>query len=751
MTVGNGADASFDAERVFARVADDAPVAMWLSDAHGAMAYVTRAWVEITGQDAATGLGDGWRDALHPDDLARITATYEAAVRWQRSFDYDYRLRMRDGSYRWINDRGRPRFDDAGTYLGHIGVIVDVHGRVERAEALREREARLQRMTEFRRGTFELFEEGLATRDPASFYRRVVTRAVDVIQGAQAGAILLRADDDHFSFVAAEGYDLEALRDVRFEQDEVGFGVPEGDPRPIVVPGPLAPPGHVAEARRSSVVEAGRMDEIRAVLVVPVVVDGTTRAVLTLDAFDRDDAFGDEAIEMGRVFGAQAATLLHRFELERDLRDLAYHDDLTALPNRAAFVASLDAALRDRTGDDEVAVLFVDLDDLKPINDSLGHRAGDDVLHEAARRLRDVVGDAGTVARLGGDEFTVLLQGAAIAQADAIAARLRDALEATVPSRGYRLHVGASIGISRAPKDGTSAEDLLRRADIAMYAAKDRGKGEVVAFERSMEVAPLQRLANEEALWRALDRGELRVHYQPRRAVPGGGIVAMEALLRWQHPDQGLLLPEAFFDAAEGSSLLHALERFVLGEAVEQVRAWRDAGAADLRVSVNVTTRQLAHRRFLEAIREALAASGVPATALELKVQHVTRPQREADVAQHLHTLRGEGVGLALSGFGNSGMPLPRIAELPFDTVVVDPSFVRRVDEDDATHDVVRALVDLGRAFGRRVVLQGVETDAAWRRLAPLAATQAQGFALGRPAPAEEAAALLAESHAHAR
>lgn len=737
-----------DRERAFATVADRAPAVLWLCDEAGGVTYFSGAWYELTGQAVEAGLGGAWIDMVHEAEADGVGRAFTEAVAGRRSFERDYRVRLRDGGYRWVNDRGRPRFDADGTYLGHIGAIVDVHDKVRQTEALREREGRLARMAAFRRSVFELFEEGFATRSPDGFYARMLERAVAVIAGAEAGSILVRAGDGRFDFRAVVGHDFDRLRRVRFDRHDVGFRALPTSLQPVLVQPPLDTLTTMPPDQREALRVAGRMEEIRSVLVIPVVVDGDLAAVLTLDSFSGEHAFGEEEMEMGRIFGLHAATLLRRVGLEGRLRDLAYRDALTGLANRTAFVEAVDRHVAALRGDDGVAILFVDLDDFKPINDSLGHRTGDDVLREVSRRLRDAVGRDGIAARLGGDEFTVVLRGDRVEEAaHGVCNRIRGALEAPVATRGHELHVGASIGISLAPVHGTGSEDLLRRADMAMYEGKKRGKSGVVTFDASMELASRERLWQEEELWRGLERDELELHFQPRVDMASGRIVTLEALLRWRHPERGLLLPNSFLGVTEGSSLVHTLGEHVLHMASRQARRWREAAAPEVRVAVNASVHQLVHPRFVAQVEAALQEASLPPRALELEVQRSAEMHRDADVATRLRELSAAGVGLVLAGFGDGPTSLTRLLELPFHAVKIAPAFVRGVDSgEDGARDlaVVRALTDLGHALGKRVLLQGVESEAAWHALKGVGAAEAQGHLVSPPVAADDVPRLLA-------
>ncbi|MEX2502837.1 MAG: EAL domain-containing protein, partial [Trueperaceae bacterium] len=717
-----------DRDRRFRLLADASPAILWISGPDGRAEFFNRAWYEQTGLDEATSLRGSWDQMVHEDDLERVRSSYRRAVAERAPYQHDFRLRAAQGGHRWVTEIGRPRLDPDGGYLGHVGTVIDVHERVQRTEALRERERRLGTLAEFRRSLLELVEQSPSVHDdPDAFHQQLLDRSVQVIPGAQAGAMLVREADGRFRFAATSGYDLQRLRAVRLDPADAGFAHlrPTDRHRPHIVRGPLPPPSQGTEHDREVLRDAGRNLEILAAIVIPIVLDGEIRAYLTLDTFDDRDAFGDEAVEMARIYGAHAASLLRRFELEARLVRLAYQDDLTGLANRPRFHQVLSDALARmlpdaparpaapaasaplRRGDGEVrlAVLFVDLDDLKPINDSLGHRAGDDVLRTVADRLRAAAGPDRRVARLGGDEFTVLLEGPdAEAEAHAVAFRLQEALRAPVSSGGHDLHVSASIGVAVAPDDGRSAEELVRRADVAMYRVKTRGKASVARFVPSMERAPRERLLLEEGLRRALVEDRFVVHVQPRVDVQDGRVTAVEALVRWRHPQRGLLLPGAFLPQAERSSLIHAIGRVVLQQACQHLRAWRDAGYGDLRMAVNLSALQLARDDLVDEIEEVAAEAGVPVSALELEVLESVALADAAATSTRLRTLVDAGARVLLDDFGMGHSNLAYLRRLPVAGIKIDRSLIAGLDaagpEREMDRAILRTIVSLGRTVG---------------------------------------------------
>lgn len=741
--VAGGREAGEESQRTLARLralADTAPTVLWIANAESETTFLSRSWSEETGQPQEAGLGTGWLDAVHPEDRDAFLRTWLAAVRDRVPYTIDFRARRRDGTHRWASSSGRPHFDENGTWIGYVGNVVDIHERVLQTQ-------QLERLAEFRRSTMALVEESLSATDPSQFYDRILARAVDVIPGAQAGALLVREPDARFAYAAANGYDLDGLRGIRFSDEAAGFGVGRTDRQPRIL---VRPRTHacVPDPERMTLEMVGLSESIESVLVVPIVVDDDLQAYLTLDSFEDERAFGDEALEMARVFAGHVGTLIKRFALEEDLQRLAYQDVLTSVPNRARLMEHLhDVLARASDSGASVALLFVDVDDLKPINDSLGHRAGDEALRIVAARLSRCAPAGAMLARLGGDEFTFVLAGREAAQdARRLADRVLVALEEPFRLGGHEAHLGASMGISVYPDDAGDGDDLLRRADIAMYHAKQRGKHAVAAFEPEMEAAPLERLLLEEALRAALEKDEFVLHYQPCVDVATGRIRSFEALVRWVHPQRGTIPPSLFVPLAETTNLIHALGRRIFEMAARQARAWRDAGFEDVRVAVNVSARQLERADLVDEIREILAAERLPASALEIEVLESVAMKDVAASAAKLAHLKELGVTIALDDFGTGYSSLAYLQELSLDVLKVDRSFLkgepgRPVSERN--QGILRAILGLGATFGLEVVAEGVEDEGQWRHLRAIGCHQAQGYLLSRPVPAHEVRDLL--------
>jgi len=390
-------------------------------------------------------------------------------------------------------------------------------------------------------------------------------------------------------------------------------------------------------------------------------------------------------------------------------------------------------------------VLYLDLDNLKPVNDSFGHAAGDEVVRVVAERLVAALPPAAVVARLGGDEFAVALDGGedeAVRRARVLLAEAQRPVQVA----GHAVVPSASVGVALFPDHGTSEAELLRRADVAMFHARSRpGTDAVATFVPAMEAAPMEKLLLEEALRTALERREFELHYQPRVAAASGRIVGVEALVRWRHPERGLVPPGLFVPLAESTSLIHPLGRWILEEAVAEARRWREAGYPPVRLAVNLSPRQLERGDLVDEIAEVLDASGLPAGSLEVEVLESVAMSDVRSNAARLAALGRLGVRVALDDFGIGHSSLAYLRELPAHSLKIDRTFLTGLAAHDPNRAIMGAIVLVGRALGLTVVAEGVETREQWDAVRDIGVDEVQGYYLARPRPAEGVRELLAK------
>ena len=424
---------------------------------------------------------------------------------------------------------------------------------------------------------------------------------------------------------------------------------------------------------------------------------------------------------------------------------LALHDALTGLPNRTLFRDRVEQATHHgRRGRASAAVMLIDLDHFKEINDTLGHHAGDRLLQEVSQRLRASLDEHDLVARLGGDEFGVLLPKLeSPAQAVAVAGRLLAQLREPFSIEGLTLEVDGSIGIACTPEHGTAVEALVQRADIAMYAAKESGRG-LVMFEPRLDRYSPRRLSLAGSLRSAIADGEIVLFFQPKAELAGGRIVGVEALARWQHPQLGTVAPAEFVPIAEQTGLIGPLTTHVLNRALEQIRAWHDEGE-ELTVAVNLSARSFLDTQLAVEIPVLLERHGVPASMLELEITESMLMLDPGRAKATLDRLSGIGLRISVDDFGTGYSSLANLKRLPVDGIKIDKSFVIDMPHDSSDAAIVRSTIDLAHNLGLRVVAEGVESHEAWQRLVEMGCDLAQGFHVSRPLPAAAMSRLLAE------
>jgi diguanylate cyclase (GGDEF)-like protein len=450
-------------------------------------------------------------------------------------------------------------------------------------------------------------------------------------------------------------------------------------------------------------------------------------------------------LAVGAVVAALARTALTlRFvRALADSRRQARTDELTGLPNRRTVYEALDAADARLATGGELAVLVVDLDRFKEINDSLGHAAGDAVLRQVGPRLADLLRRGDLLARLGGDEFVVVAEGMDTDGALALAERLREQLRQPFRFGGMGLTVDASIGIAVGPGHAATAEELLRLADLAMYSAKGGRTGAAV-YDEGRDGSGRHRLEDVAALRRAIAEDELVLHYQPKVALSSGEIEGVEALVRWRHPTRGLLFPDTFIDLTESAGLMASLTRRVIDKALAQARVWADGGRL-LTVAVNVSPSNLVDEDFPGEVGALLAAHGVPAGVLVLEVTESLLMEDRERAVRVLARLRDDGVGVAIDDYGTGYSSLAYLAALPVTELKLDRAFVGEMTGSPRAESIVTSTLHLAHALGLVFVAEGVEDQATVDVLTFLGCDIVQGFHLSRPLPAEALEAWLDE------
>jgi diguanylate cyclase (GGDEF)-like protein/PAS domain S-box-containing protein len=430
-----------------------------------------------------------------------------------------------------------------------------------------------------------------------------------------------------------------------------------------------------------------------------------------------------------------------RKRMEVELERLALYDPLTGLPNRALFGDRLRHVLARRGRDSATAVYFLDLDRFKRINDSLGHGAGDEVLREVAERLSAVVRPEDTVARFGGDEFTVLCESVGgVLEAVSIADRLQRPLRQPLRAGGAELRLSASIGVALVEADDNGdGQHLIEDADAAMYRAKERGGARTELFDSGMRENAVRAMRIEQELQRALEQGELRLYYQPGVDLATGQVVGAEALVRWEHPQRGLIVPDRFLGVAEETGLIVPLGMWVMGETCRHLAEWQSRPeTAHLHLSVNLSARELTHPDVVSSVLGCVRESGVDPHSLTIEVTESTAMADGDTGFRALRDLNSEGIRVAIDDFGTGYSSLEQLRRMPVDIVKVDRSFVSGMSADSTDREIVAAVVGMGRALKLCVVAEGIETPEQAEALRELGCDIGQGFLYAKPLPADE-------------
>jgi diguanylate cyclase (GGDEF)-like protein len=472
---------------------------------------------------------------------------------------------------------------------------------------------------------------------------------------------------------------------------------------------------------------------------------GSERGGALLVAYDSPRQPSDEEVSLLRDLANRIAVAIATARRDEELYRRANYDSLTQLPNRLLGLDALSRAVSAAARDGRLlAVLFVDLDGFAAVNDSAGHAAGDQVLTQAASRLRACARTSDIVARLGGDEFAVVLREVREPRDAAVVAR--HAIE--VLSMPYQLartstFLSASVGIAVFPNDGTDAEELLRHADLAMYKAKQSGRRQFAFFEASMNAEVRQRVELEGELRRALEESQFELHYQPQRELRSGRIVGAEALIRWRHPTRGLVPPAQFIAFAESTGLIEDIGRWALGAAASRFVAWQSEGVHLEHVSVNVSPRQLQTPDFARVVRETLREARMSPTAMRLEITETAVLDQASSTAGNIAALVQLGTPLELDDFGSGYSSLAYLQRLPVATVKLDRAFIRTIEASASTQAVVRAAIDMVHALGKTVVAEGVEQQGQMDVLAAMGCDFMQGYLLSPPLPQEQLAQFV--------
>ena len=685
--------ALLEGENRFRTLANNMSQLAWMADDKGWIFWYNDRWFDYTGTTLEEMMGWGWKKVHHPDHVQRIVDNISQCFQTGEAWEDTFPIRDRHGNYRWFLSRAVPIRDSRGKVSRWFGTNTDISDSKVLEEALFIEKERAE-------VTLNCIGDAVICTD---------------ISGNVTFLNLVAEKMTGWSCQEAAGRPLAEV-----------FRIIDGVTRlPAPDPMEMAIELNKTVALTANCVLLGR--------------DGSESPIEDSAAPIHNRAGGvtGAVIVFHDVSAARAMSLQMMYS--------AQHDVLTDLPNRMLLndrtTQSISLARRNNRS---VAVLFLDLDHFKYINDSLGHDIGDQLLQCVSKRLQTSVRGSDTVSRQGGDEFVILLSEITHPQhAATIADKILRSLNVPCSIEGHDLHIDGSIGISIYPADGEDAETLIKNADTAMYHAKENGRNNFQFFTTEMNLKSVQRQSTESNLRRAIERDEFLLHYQPKINLVTGEITGVEALIRWQQPDRGLVPPAQFVAIAEDCGLILPIGRWVLREACRQAREWQAAGLPFKRISVNVSAAEFRGKGFVEGVATVLAETGMDACYLDLELTEGVLMANAESTGATLQALKAMGIHLAVDDFGTGYSSLSYLRQFPIDVLKIDQSFVRQITSDPDDSPIVSAIIDMAKNLKQRVIAEGIETQEQLAFLQARHCAEGQGYLFSQPLPASEFGRLL--------
>ena len=787
------------------------PALVWCADGQGHCSFVNQAWEDYTGAPIERATGRGWLDLVHDDDRATIERQWGEAFGLRQQLETEYRLRRGDGSHGWVHHAATPINDEHGRLAGFLGTCHDITERRHAELLALSRETEIRTLADNVPVLIAYFEaEGqrciFANKAYAGMWglddRSIIGRNVREIIGEEGHREISPYIERVFSGEtvtyerivtnpAGERRILEV--NLRPQREEEGRTLAA-----FVLIHDITRHRRAEEKVRESEERLRKFaDATRAGIVFHDngVVTDVNDAVLQLVGYTREHLIGSQIIQYvapehreealrnvrdgyerpyesevihkdgtripvefeGRIMPFNGK--MHRLSVVRDIRRrkasqaridfLAHHDPLTSLPNRALLRDRLEFVLSSaRRRGSQVGLLFIDLDNFKTVNDSLGHAAGDQLLKVTALRIQACLRAGDVVSRHGGDEFLVLLPDLEGAQSSVpVAEKLLEAVSEPVELEGHSVSVSPSIGIAVYPRDGANADALIKNADAAMYLAKERGRSNYQFFNAGLSEAAYRTLELETRLRQAIRDEEFTVHYQPQVRIATGEVTGVEALIRWPQQNGGWIEPNDFIPVAEQRGLIRTIGAWVLREACRQNREWQLAGVQAVPVAVNLSMAQFRQRNFIQEVEAILAETGLDPRYLAFELTESMLLGDTVELVRTLERLRAMGVRLAIDDFGTGHSSLMHLKRLPIDKLKIDRTFVRDVPGDPDDVAITAAIIDLARNMGITSIAEGVDDRAQLEFLRSRGCDEAQGYLFARALPAAEIQAWLVRPH----
>lgn len=664
-------------------LADNGQVLIWTAGTDKLCNYFNKIWLEFTGRTIEQEMGNGWAEGVHPDDFQRCLDTYNTAFDRRESFCMDYRLRHHTGKYHWIEDRGTPRFDDQGDFIGYIGHCLDVEDRYKADETFR----KLSKAVEQSPSTVVITD-----LDGNIEY---VNKAFELETGYSASEVI--------------GENPRILKSGKTPQsvyEDLWHHLKSGDNWV----------GELTNKRKDG------SEFIESVVISPI-----------------QDAEGNSI-----NFLAVKTDITEKKIAEERIDRLAHFDSLTGLPNRNLLLDRFNyAATLAHRSKEKMAVMFLDIDHFKNINDTLGHSVGDQLLQELAKRMKDSLRDGDTISRTGGDEFILVLPNTDSHGAALVAAHLIDVVAHVFKIGSHELIVTPSIGITLYPDDGLDFETLSKNADTAMYRVKKSGRNGYHFYTPELQERTLRTLQLSTSLRSALSNDELHLLYQPQLSIEDGHVIGAEALLRWNHPELGMISPVEFIPLAEESGQIIPIGEWVIRTAAQQMKDWLDAGFAPMIMAVNISSVQFRQSDISKKVTHILDDVGLPHELFEMELTEAVAMDDPEGAIAIMDALYDCNIQMSVDDFGTGYSSLSYLKKFKVYKLKIDQSFVRDVTHNSEDKAIVTAIINMASGLGIKTIAEGVETAAQLSFLRMQGCDEVQGYYFSKPVTPDEFAAFV--------